>query len=66
MNGWHVAWYWAVGDGGLSRHWAAGVGEEPLSPVANWRQNGVDVLAISNLAIGFPLFGNYKLSSVKG
>jgi len=32
MNGWNVA-----------RHWAAGVGAEPPSPAAQWRQNCVDV-----------------------
>jgi len=43
MIGWHVA-----------RHWAAGDGEgAPL-----FYQNGVDVQAINNLAIGFPLFRN--------
>jgi len=32
------------------------------SPVSVKNQNGVDVQATSNLAIGFPLFCNYKLS----
>ena len=47
MVGWHVARHWAAGDGGGA----------PL-----FHQNGVDVKAISNLAIGFPLFRNSKLS----
>jgi len=49
MTGWHVA-----------RHWAEGNGAGDLL----FYQNGVDVSAISNLAIGFPFFETRSL--VKG
>ena len=52
MISWHVA-----------RHWAAGEGAE-LQPIGVKSQNGVDVQAISNQAIGFPVFGTWSL--VKG
>jgi len=37
-------------------------GLEVGNPVGVKNQNDVDVQAISNLAIGFPSFWNYKLS----
>jgi len=43
----------------MARHWAAG--ERGLAT-----QNGVDIYAISNLAIGFPLFGTRSLVKGKG
>jgi len=46
-----MARQWAAGDGGLQ---AAGL--RAYNYMAT--QNGVDVLAISYLAIGFPLFWN--------
>ena len=43
MIGWHVAWYWATGDGGRDR-----------SLLSRWRP---PLRGIGNMASGFPLFG---------
>jgi len=58
MIGWHVAWDWAAG--GCRRRLLQAAGPRSLQLSGN--QNGIDLKAICNLAIGVPLFWNYKLS----
>jgi len=52
MIGWH----------GTARHWAAGDRACRLQAPEPATQNGVDVLTISNLAIGFLFLWNWKLN----